>query len=364
MQVSIKKAKELIKKIILEGFSNNKIPLNQLVLGPPGVGKSSIVNQIRKEISEEIGKEVVLIDLRLAAIESSDLNGIPYVDGSEMKFSTPSWWPNDPDCYYILFLDEVTNALTPVQHAAYRLVLDRSIQNGSQLPVNCAIIGAGNNKNDNTGARDPVPAFSNRFAVHLDIDVQDDDSVNAFIEHFISIGMDPRIIGYLSWKRSSVYVKYNKTENAFATPRSWEFLSDLLKIDFDGGSVDREAVIQSSIGQATGIDFIGFMQYHSHLPNWKDVIEGATKYQVPDHDEGIKFAVATSLSFELASVLKDDNKQGVENLMEIVHQLPIEFGPMISRTIRMIGMEVLGKGTKYPSFREWLKVAGKIIRTD
>src|SRR5690606_13846188 len=96
-----------------------------MIHGAMGIGKSSIV----KELAKEMGYNV--IDERLSQIEPADLRGIPVprdVDnGVEVHWAVPAHFPKEGCEDTILFLDELPNANPTVQQAAYQLILDGEI---------------------------------------------------------------------------------------------------------------------------------------------------------------------------------------------------------------------------------------------
>jgi len=77
-----------------------------MLWGPPGVGKSDLINQIGER------NDVPVIDIRLSQIEPSDLRGIPFRDakkGDSVEWAIPSMLPNAKThgSKGILFLDEI-----------------------------------------------------------------------------------------------------------------------------------------------------------------------------------------------------------------------------------------------------------------
>ena len=84
---------------VLEGLIEAKIPT--FLWGAPGIGKSSIVKAIAKEMN------IVCIDLRLSLMDPTDLKGIPFYD---QKSHTALWAPPaflPKEGCGILFLDEL-----------------------------------------------------------------------------------------------------------------------------------------------------------------------------------------------------------------------------------------------------------------
>ncbi len=345
--VDISGASTMMSAVIGDAFQKGQIPQNICLHGSPGLGKSAITWQLADTLEQTLGKEVEVIDIRLSAMEAADVQGIPFVqdagyqdtaingdgvefqyDVKEMFFSTPSWFPRDPNKYYILFLDELLNCGPQVQHAAYRLILDRSIQNGQTLPDSCAIVAAGNLKEDKTGAKPLLPAAANRFGLHLMIDRQ--NAHESFIEYAFKKRMDKSIIGFLNWKTSqAIYCPPTDGEAAFATPRSWEFLNDHLNNSMLAGNNHLLTIAAAgAIGSAMAVDFMGFREYYDRLPDWKPIRREGAKYDVPKDDETLKYAIASAITYEILDAMNlEDQKQSqkeVENLCEVMKQLPTE----------------------------------------
>ena len=80
-----------------------------MLWGPPGIGKSEIIEQIGKNTNRGV------IDLRLLLLEPTDLRGIPYFNSKEnkMDWAPPVDLPSDPKDTSILFLDEINAADKP-----------------------------------------------------------------------------------------------------------------------------------------------------------------------------------------------------------------------------------------------------------
>jgi len=329
MTVSIGKAKDIIQKAIEHALGNDKVARPIMLHSSPGIGKSGIVSQICKGsfVKRIIGiDQLPMIDLRLASIESSDLCGIPFVHNGNQKFSVPSWFPTDPNSKGILFLDELSNAAKNVQHAAYRLILDRELQPNVRLPDGWIIVAAGNLKSDNTGATGVVHALANRFAMHLEIEA----NLSDFIQYAIKYGINEQIIGFLNFNPPSLYrFDPKKNDTAFPTPRSWEFASDWLDVGYDDD--DLRITLAGCVGEATSTEFMAYREYYKELPDFSKILNGTLKYDVPSSNLGVVFAVTTSIIMMLLE--NYDKPKMIKNLVPIMLQLPDENNIMIYKTI-------------------------------
>lgn len=150
---------------------NEVLPRNKarLLMGPAGIGKSSIVKQLAEEDDAE------LIDIRLSEYEPQDLVGLPYLAdiGNEKvtKFARPSWWPVDARKKVYVFLDELDRCREDMHPSAMQLALDRRA-GGRKLHDNVVMWAACNGEDYLTIPIDQ--ALMDRFAVvHLNPTVQE-----------------------------------------------------------------------------------------------------------------------------------------------------------------------------------------------
>lgn len=351
--VSISKAKELIKPIAAMAHKGIA-PLNVMLTGSPGLGKSTIV----KDIAKEMG--FGLIDLRLASLDPTDVGGLPFVSDGVMKFSDPEWFKEimeNADKPYIIFLDEVTNASISTQAAAYRLLLDREINNGKKLPDTTFIIGAGNTKEDQSGAKPLIPPFANRFGLHLYIDKR--QAADSFIQHAVENRFDRNIIGFLSYKKSNVSVPYNNNPS-FATPRTWEFVDTYLKEQMYEGS-DLDLVIAGAVGTDVAVEFSSYRKLHSKLPDWNKLInDDSYDYTLPQDDEALKYALSIGLAIELLDCLSIDNAKGVKRLSAFLEEFSDEIKILVFRTMKK-DSQTMRKFVKYAELLKEFKSISKYV---
>ena len=321
--VTITKAKELIIEAI-QNKGEGIVP-NIMLHGSMGLGKSSIVNQAATELGYS------LKSLYGSSLEASDVMGIPYVVDGEMRFSTPTWFPEE-GVKTILFLDEITNCSVAVQHAFYRLILDRSIQNGKRLHDDVVIIAAGNLRGDKTGAKELVPAANNRFGMHLIIDST--RAAKSFLDWGMSNGIDRDIVAFLSWKNENTFVPPESGEAAFPTPRSWEQASNLKKAH-KGSDGDLSIKIAASVGTAVAVEFMGFLEYSQSLPEWERLYNDPKyTYNVPKDDIGISYALSVALAFEMLEAIEYNDERKVDLLTTLVNDLDLEIKIVFFRTMK------------------------------
>ena len=231
------------RKALLRAF---KIKRPVFLWGPPGIGKSEVV----QSITDELGG--YMIDMRLAQMDPTDIRGIPYYN---KNLNRMSWSPAEdlPDEEFaskypivVLFLDEMNSAATAVQAAAYQLILNRR-QGKYRLPDNVVMVAAGNRESDKgVTYRMPTP-LRNRF-LHLEMRAD----FTAWHAWAVDRGIHPDVVGYLSFAKQDLFDFDSKSaSNAFPTPRSWTFVSEILSDDLD--DVTATDLISGAVGEGLAV---------------------------------------------------------------------------------------------------------------
>ena len=277
------------KKGILKGFSKRR-PL--FLWGPPGIGKSDIV----KQLGDELGAHV--IDVRLSLWEPTDIKGIPYFDSNsnKMVWAPPTELPDDVMAAQhdkiILFLDEMNSAPPAVQAAAYQLILNRRVGT-YRLPDNVYIVAAGNREADKgVTYRMPAP-LANRF-IHLEMKVDWDDYSFWATENRIH----KDVVGFLTFSKKDLYDFDPKSSSrAFATPRSWTFVSELLEDD-DCDDSTLTDLISGAVGEGLAIKFMAHRKVASKMPDPTDILSGKVK-KMETKEISAMYSLAVSLCYEL-----------------------------------------------------------------
>lgn len=280
-QVGPKAAAKAIRKAI-----STRRPI--FIWGPPGVGKSEIVAQIAESQNRP------MIDIRLAQMDPTDIRGIPFYNSSNntMEWAPSAEFPTDPESNAIIFLDELVSACPAVQGASYQLILNRRVGN-YVLPKNVDIVAAGNREGDRgITYRMPSP-LANRF-LHLEMRVDWED----WAEWAIDNKLHPDVIGYLSFAKQDLNDFDPKSPSkAFATPRSWTFVSELLQED-DCDTETLHTLIAGAIGDGLAVKFMAHRKIAGKLPNPTDILEGKVK-DLMIKEISAQYTLATSLCYEL-----------------------------------------------------------------
>ena len=284
------------------------------IWGPPGIGKSEIVSSITQERSG------YMIDMRLALMEPTDLRGIPVpnIETGLMEWLPPADLPTQEladqfDCV-VLFLDEMNQAPQSVQAAAYQLILNRRLGN-YHLPDNVLIVAAGNRESDRGVAYRMPSALANRF-VHLEMTTDFEDWQTWALENNI----DAEVVGYVTANKMDLMNFDPRTASrAFATPRSWTFVSQMLPMEGEQISDSRlHDLIAGTVGDGIATKFMAHRAIAGKLPNPTDILNGTVKTLSPEGREiSAMFSLTASLCYELRDFVDRNGKDKMEELYKM-----------------------------------------------
>lgn len=348
----------LSRKALLMSF---KVRRPVFIWGPPGIGKSEVV----ASVTEELGG--LMIDLRMAQMEPTDIRGIPFFNKElgKMDWAPPVDLPDEETAsqypIVVLFLDEMNSAAPAVQAAGYQLVLNRRVGK-YVLPDNVVIVAAGNRESDKgVTYRMPMP-LANRF-VHLEMRPDFDSYQHWAVTH----NVNEEVVGYLMRNKQDLYDFDSKSSSrAFATPRSWTFVSDLLNAE-DGEDTDTMyALIAGSIGEGLASKFSAHRKFVAQLPDPADILSGkVTDLQVKE--VSAMYSLTVSMCYELKDMMEqkrvDKNKMNemMDNFLSyMMKNFETELVIMGAKTaIKTYGLPL--EPSKLKCFDEFHKKYGKYI---
>ena len=290
------------RKSIMKCFAKKR-PM--FLWGPPGIGKSEVV----ADITAELGG--YMIDLRLGQMDPTDIRGIPFFnkEAGKMDWAPPIDLPDEELAsqypIIVLFMDEMNSAAPAVQAAAYQLVLNRGIGR-YRLPDNVVMIAAGNRESDKgVTYRMPTP-LANRF-VHVEMRAD----FQAWHDWAVQHNEHTDVVGYLSFAKQDLYdFDAKSSSRAFATPRSWHFVSELLA-DEDLDDVTATDLIAGTIGEGLAVKFMAHRKISSKLPRPEAILAGKEK-ELKIKEVSAMYSLVTSLCYELKDAIEVkqvDNKK-------------------------------------------------------
>lgn len=290
--MNIEKAKEAIKDTIEAYLLKDEYgrfvipPIRQrpvLVMGPPGVGKTQIMEQIARECKIGLAAYTITHHTRQSAI------GLPCIVekeyGGQLKSVTEYTMSEIVASIYdkmkdtgltegILFLDEINCVSETLAPAMLQLLQCKTFGTHS-VPEGWLIVAAGNPPEYNKSVRDFDVVTLDRVRL-----IQVEADFEAWKAYAYRQSIHPAILSYLN-TRSESFCRIETTVDGrlFATPRGWEDLSRLMEVyERLGKPVDRDVIGQYLQFPRIASDFSNYLElYHKYRDDYQvDEILGGT----------------------------------------------------------------------------------------
>ena len=364
-----------------------KVPL---IIGSPAVGKSATVHYIAKQ------DNALLVDIRLAGFQESDINGIPQFvpvfniikDGQKVKVGdrtvfTPldifkfKQLDTEEDAllkvdekgepilnakgekqyydYIYYFLDEYTSAAEEVVAATYSLILDRKIGQYDLLDC-CQLILAGNKVTDNAIANDITTAIMSRVVL-----LEYEPNFNEWCEHFAYENIDYRIIAYLNFRAKSFYNFEGLPNVQFAAPRTWDTCSGIMQeIEQRQISLTDDVsndLLKGCVGKVAD-DFILFTKHYLELPSAKEIYDNPSSIQLPSsNDMSKRYALSTLIASVVINNFKSLNKndEKTKQIMQLVQDLGNEAASVVLKNIIVVVKTAFSNRIIFDVYRKMVK---------
>ena len=241
--MNIKEAKEEIKNAMTAYFSKNRfgeyeIPIMKqrpiFLMGPPGIGKTAIMEQIASELGVGIISYSMTHHTRQSAL------GLPFIEtktygGKEYSVSEYTMSEIIASVYDmmeetgiregILFLDEI-NCVSETLAPSMLQFLQYKIFGRHKVPDGWIVVTAGNPPEYNNSVREFDIVTWDRLKR---IDVEPDYEV--WKEFAVNSGVHASITTYLDIKKGDFYkIETTVDGKSFVTARGWSDLSDMIRL--------------------------------------------------------------------------------------------------------------------------------------
>ena len=340
---------------ILQGGASPEVFPSVMLWGPPGVGKSQAIRQIAKKIEKETKKQVCVTDVRLLLFNPIDLRGIPTAneDKTLAVWLKPKIFQMDESekTVNILFLDEISAAPQSVQAAAYQITLDRVVGE-HRLPDNCFVIAAGNRVTDKSVAYKMPKALANRL-LHIEVE----GGFESWRKWAKDNGIHDLVTGYLATRHDQLFgFDPGSDDLAFATPRSWEMVSNLL----NNVNEDPEQIyplIEGLIGCGQAMEFRSWCSFHRDLPDVEQIFSGKVR-NVPREVDSLYALVASMTAY--AKEHKDDI-WGIENSIQYARRMPADYSMLLMKNYMTFGKNFKDLLVHLPAYLDWAGEKGSVL---
>ena len=277
------------------------------IWGPPGIGKSALIN----EFAESVGLECVsLLGSQLAP---EDILGVPQINNGYSEFKPPKMIARKEP--YCLFLDELNACSQEVQKAFYSLIHERRVGE-YVLPEGSIVIGAGNRAQDSAIVRPMSSALINRM-FHVELKA----SHKEWLKWAEASGIHPYIIEYIKLRPDHLFVQPPKTEEPFSTPRSWHMLSDAM--NEYGDNLNEENIKLLAYGCISANhagQFVAFIKQIKSKYKISAIISGEDRWPSDPKDRDVLYFLAKSFRAQLIKELPEENEKITQAQRELAHR--------------------------------------------
>lgn len=313
-----------IRKWVLMCLQAGLVPFVQ---SSPGMGKSSIMRSIAKELS------LKCIDHRMSTSAPEDMSGLPrFTDDGFAAFAPfkdlfplegmklPTDKKGNEMEGWMLFLDEWNSAKKEVQAASYKLILDKMVGQFN-LHERVVICAAGNLATDRAIVNALSTAMQSRV-VHLEMIIDFDEWL---YDVALPNNYDKRIIAYLSQYPSKLMdfdPKHN--EKTFCCPRTWEFMDNLVNVAGEVQDIDAP-LYAGTITSGVATSFIQFCSIYKDLITVDEILKDPDACRIPSDTSG-KWAIITAIMEKI----EDDN---FEDLCRYVNRFSLDFRVLFFRSV-------------------------------
>ena len=249
-----------------------ELDLPIFILGPPGLGKSSIIYQLANEMPMMEGPRSV-IELRSSTADPSEIADLKAIVDGKVVNVQQDWVPTDeavaagkyPKFGFIL-LDEVLDGAMMVQSALQNLVLDRKL-GSAKLAKGWFPVAASNRRSDGAAAGRMSTALASRFMI-----VEAEHDLDVTIAFAYKNDWNPILPAFLRFRPNllDTFQEAKKAGQAsYACGRTWEMVSRLTK-----GTVPesiRLELLSGLVGQGTAAEFYAFERTYKSLPDMNEI---------------------------------------------------------------------------------------------
>lgn len=263
-------------------FGNYMIPQHKqrpvFLVGPPGIGKTAIMEQIASELG------IGLLSYSMTHHTRQSALGLPMIkqlefEGNTYDISEYTMSEIIASIYQemkvtgikngILFLDEincVSETLTPIMLQ----FLQYKVFGKHKVPDGWIVVTAGNPPEYNDSVREFDVATWDRLK-RVDVEPE----FEAWEKYAVESGVHYAVISYLKSKKNNFY-KIETTENgkSFVTAIGWDDLSQMIQVyEHEDIEVDRQLISQYIQSEQIAQDFADYYEIYSRYRRDYNIIE-------------------------------------------------------------------------------------------
>lgn len=347
------------------------------IIGPAGVGKTQVIYQIAKSLTERLfktyneehpenKKEFQVLMIKAPVLSRDDMI-IPFPvkdkDGSEFSFKMlySDFVPKNKDTYGIFAIDECSRGDHQLQQLLWQVQNEYSIHR-LEFPKHWFVVSI-DNPDDAEYSMDTLEdAAGLRRQLHLYVEV----SAHDFLEYAIQNKFHPYVIEFIQTHPERLYdFGAQKLGSVYANPASYEKLSDILwkmeiarkDIDFNEIEVKASGLLNTNMASM----FIEFARDKKDISP-KDVflnlkaVKPRIKSLIDEGNMSKLGELMIGFCTFMTSSMPAYNKEQLENVMNFLLLMPRD-------TAALFISQIDGFDRKSPAFKYMTQIHSKLMTT-
>lgn len=352
--MNIKDAKDQIKNAIVAYFTKDEsgdyiVPIEKqrpvFLMGPPGIGKTAIMEQIASEMG------VGLLSYSMTHHTRQSALGLPFIEhknykGLECDISEYTMSEIIAAVYEmmeetgvqegILFLDEI-NCVSETLAPVMLQFLQYKVFGRHRVPDGWIVVTAGNPPEYNNSVREfDIVTWDRLKRVDIDPDF------GVWKEYAYQRGVHPSIMTYLEIKKSDFYTVESTVDGkSFVTARGWDDLSQMIQLyEKNDIKVDQKLIEQYIQNPRIAKDFsVYYDLYLKYKSDYQidQILTGKVSSDIKERAQKAKFDERLSLIGMLLDAVGEELKASVESgqIMKELTATLVEFKGLITKTDKM-----------------------------
>lgn len=277
---------------------------NVCIEGPPGGGKTSIVQQVAKDL------DVEYVHRHMPTMLVEDFGILfPKAETNMLHYKLPDWFPTDPDFKGIICFDDRNQCGSDLQKVQANIIQQRELH-GHPVPEGVMFISTGNRQSDRAGSNRVLSQLRDRETL-LPLDTLIDDWTKWAIDNDVS----PSVISFVRFRPNLLH-DFDPQRDVNSSPRSWvEGVSDIM------GLVSPEAefdCFKGAVGEGAAAEFVGYMKIERALPNIDNLLMNPDKGTVPE-DPATLYAISGAIANKATNA-------NFDRVITYANRMPPEFG--------------------------------------
>jgi hypothetical protein len=198
-----------------------------------------------------------------------------------------------------------------------------------------------------------MPKALAKRLLHIEVE----GSFKSWKQWAIRSGIHHKVLGFLTFRQNHLMAFDASSEAlAFAPPRSWEMVSNLLNYVSD----DLDAMyplICGLVGTGIAIEFRTWAKVYNELPDLEDIFDG----KQPKLPTGTDAMYALAAAMTAYARNHRDETDRIANSIAYADRMPPDFSAMLLKDYMYIEPGYRERLMRIPEFSRWLSTKGRLL---